>query len=229
MPLNGIVFDFDGVIADTERLHLKAYQQVLSARSLSLDPATYYDRYLGYDDVGVFKAIATDSAIDLDDRELARLVDEKGRRFDALLDGEAVLYADAADCIRELSSMVPLGIASGALRAEIDSILSAAQLRQHFHVVVGADDVAHSKPAPDSYQRAVRLLNPDVAVPSWHSFVAIEDSRWGLESACAAGLKTIGITNTYPATELTSADVIIDSLSAIDRSMLDRLCERSGV
>ena len=225
MPLSGVVFDFDGVIADTERLHLQAYQQVLAPRSMSLAPATYYDRYLGFDDVGVFKALAADAGLELDQRELARLLDEKGRRFDALLEGETVLYADAPDCIRELSSMVPLGIASGALRDEIDRILSAAHLRQHFQVVVGADDVAKSKPAPDTYRRAVVLLSPDAGGPSWRSFVAIEDSRWGLESAHAAGLKTIGITNNYPASELTGADVIVDGLSAIDRPLLDRLCE----
>ena len=225
MPLSGVVFDFDGVIADTERLHLQAYQQVLAPRSMSLDPRTYYDRYLGFDDVGVFKALAAYAGLELDQRELARLLDEKGRRFGALLEGEAVLYADAPDCIRDLSSMVPLGIASGALRDEIDRILSAAHLRQHFQVVVGADDVAKSKPAPDTYRRAVVLLSPDAAVRSGRSFVAIEDSQWGLESAHAAGLKTIGITNTYPASKLTGADVIVDSLSAIDRPLLDRLCE----
>ncbi len=224
MPLLGVVFDFDGVIADTERLHLKAYQQVLTDRSLSLDRATYYDRYLGYDDIGVFKALAADLTFDLDERELARLVDEKGRRFEALLDCETVLYAGAADCIRNLASTAPLGIASGALRHEIDRVLSDGQLRDHFQAVVGADDVAKSKPAPDAYRRAVTLLSPDAAVPSWHSFVAIEDSSWGLESARAAGLKTIGITNTYPATVLTAADVIVDTLSAIDRSLLERLC-----
>ena len=224
MPLLGVVFDFDGVIADTEGLHLKAYQQVLEARSLSLDRAAYFDRYLGYDDVGVFKAFAADSAMEFDERELARLVDEKGRRFEALLDGEQVLYTGAAECIRDLASAVPLAIASGALRHEIDRILSAAKLRQHFQAVVDANDVAHAKPAPDAYQHAVGLLSQDADVPSWHSFVAIEDSRWGLESARSAGLKTIGITNTYPAAALADADVVVDNLSAVDRRFLDRLC-----
>lgn len=224
MPLLGVVFDFDGVIADTENLHLKAYQKVLQTRSLSLDRAAYFDRYLGYDDVGVFKAFAADLAIELDEHELTRLIDEKGHRFDALLDGAQVLYAGASECIRDLASEVPLAIASGALRHEINRILSAAELRHLFRVVVDANDVANAKPAPDAYQRAVDLISPNDDVASRGSFVAIEDSRWGLESARSAGLRTIGITNTYSAAALADADIIVDNLSAIDRRLLDRLC-----
>ncbi len=85
MSLLGVVFDFDGVIANTEALHLRAYQDVLSGSALSLSEAAYYEHYLGYDDVGVFTHLSQDQGATLDRDDLRRLIDEKGRRFEALV------------------------------------------------------------------------------------------------------------------------------------------------
>lgn len=224
MALKGVVFDFDGVLADTERLHLAAYQHVLAERGLTLATETYYRRYLGYDDVGVLQAATADAGMNVDSSAVAQLVEAKCRRFEALLDGADVLFAGAARCVRSLSDTLPLAIASGALRHEIERILSAARLRSHFQAIVGADDVQHSKPAPDAYRQAVRRLLPAGTAPPWSSFVAVEDSRWGLQSARAAGLRTIGITHTYPATDLADADVVVETLGSIDCALLERLC-----
>ena len=60
MSLHAIVFDFDGVIADSERLHLRAYQDVLRPEGMELSDRDYYDRYLGYDDLGVFRELGKD-------------------------------------------------------------------------------------------------------------------------------------------------------------------------
>ena len=66
MPLAGVIFDFDGVLADSEPLHLRAYQEVLAPRSIALSTTDYYDRYLGFDDVGVFRAVARDQGRELE-------------------------------------------------------------------------------------------------------------------------------------------------------------------
>ena len=223
MPLSGVIFDFDGVIADTEGLHLRAYQDTLADTPLSVEREAYYARYLGYDDVGVFTRLAHDQGQPLADSELTRLIAEKGRRFDALLDTTQPLFPGAADCIRRLAKVTTLAIASGALHEEIERILNDAGIREHFAAIVAADDVVRSKPAPDTYQQAVRLLT-DSAPPTWSSYVAIEDSQWGLEAARAAGLKSIAITNSYPAAVLTAADLVVDHLSDVDRDVLEQLC-----
>ena len=223
MPLSGVVFDFDGVIADTEGLHLRAYQDTLADTPLSVERDAYYERYLGYDDVGVFTRLAHDQGQPLADGELTRLIAEKGRRFDALLDTEQPLFPGAADCIRRLAKMTPLAIASGALHEEIERILNDAGLREHFATIVAADDVVRSKPAPDTYQKAVRHLSGSTP-PRWSSYVAVEDSQWGLEAARGAGLKSIAITNSYPAAALTGADLVVDHLSDVDHDVLERLC-----
>ena len=222
MGLRGVVFDFDGVIANTEALHLRAYQDTLEATTMSLTKEAYYERYLGYDDVGVFTTIARDQASPLGEDELKRLILEKGPRFDTLVGSAEILFPGAADCIRRLGVTTRLAIASGALHEEIDKILDAVGLGPYFVTIVAADDVQHSKPAPDSYREAVRRLTDGVE-PEWSSFVAIEDSQWGLEAARAAGLKTIAITNSYPAPVLAAADLVVDHLSTVDRDLLERL------
>jgi beta-phosphoglucomutase len=223
MPLSGVIFDFDGVIADTEGLHLRAYQDTLADTPLSVERDAYYARYLGYDDVGVFTSLARDQGQPLADGELKRLIAEKGRRFDALLDTVQPLFPGAADCIRRLAKVTTLAIASGALHEEIERILSDTGLREHFAAIVAADDVVRSKPAPDAYQEAVRRLSGSAA-PRWNSYVAIEDSQWGLEAARAAGRKSIAITNSYSAAVLTGADLVVTHLSDVDHDVLERLC-----
>src|SRR5262249_5973849 len=101
-------------------------------------------------------------------------------------------------------------------------ILSRINLRDRFSVVVGAGDTPKSKPAPDPYLRAIELLRDGAGlhdVPA-HSFVAIEDSRWGIDSALAAGLTCVGITNSYPAAELTTAHLVVSTLAEISAERL---------
>jgi beta-phosphoglucomutase-like phosphatase (HAD superfamily) len=106
-----------------------------------------------------------------------------------------------------MAEAFPLGIASGALRHEIEAILRAGALDAHFRFIVASGETTAGKPAPDPYLRAAALHGVDPA-----ECVAIEDSRWGIESARLAGMKTVGITHSYPASELTAADAVIDRL-----------------
>jgi beta-phosphoglucomutase len=228
-PLLGVVFDFDGVIADTERLHLQAYQDVLRNRGMTLSREDYEARYLGFDDVGVFTTVAADLRFALDRDELERLIEAKGRRYTELVGAGEVVFPDAPECIERLAGDLVLGIASGALHQEIEDILNDAGLRMHFSAIVAADDVEHAKPAPDGYARAVELLSAELGrPPSPSGFVAIEDSRWGIEAAVAAGLPCVGITTTYDAGALTGAAAIVSRLADVDRRSLAALCQRHG-
>jgi len=216
----GVVFDFDGVLADSEGLHLAAFQDVLSARGWTLARATYFDRYLGYDDRDLLETFLADHDIQVPPAELDAIVAEKGRRYDARVQGNNILFPAAAACVARLRGAFALGIASGSLHEEIADILRANNLQQAFEVVVGADDVAQSKPAPDSYAAAVERLGvrPQDAV-------AIEDSHWGLTAARAAGLRTIAITTSYPRHALQTADAVIDSLDEVTPEFISRLME----
>jgi beta-phosphoglucomutase-like phosphatase (HAD superfamily) len=90
---------------------------------------------------------------------------------------------------------------------------------------VAAEDTPLSKPAPDPYLRAVSLLTAVVGSDLMASeCVALEDSHWGLESARAAGLRTVGVAQTYDRTMLAEADLVIDSIGNLDLRELARLC-----
>ena len=216
--IRGVVFDFDGVIVDSEPLHLRAYQEVLERRGISLTTEEYYGTYLGYNDADMLRLVFRDHAIPVDERQFAEILEEKMRVFDDIIMTADALYPGARACIERLATAFPLGIASGALPHEIKMILERTNLGRYFRFIVGSGDTPNSKPAPDPYQRAAQLHR---LPPS--NCVAIEDSRWGLESARSAGMKTIGITHTYPAEQLGSPDVVVTSLEEITIELLRSL------
>jgi HAD superfamily hydrolase (TIGR01509 family) len=208
--IQALVFDFDGVLADSEPLHLFAYQEVLSSYGVTLSREDYYSRYLGFDDVGMFTRLAEAQGWPMDADRLETLVAEKGRVFDEAIESKDVLYPGAAACIERMAAEFPLGIASGALRHEIEAILRRGGLDGYVRFIVASGETPRSKPAPDPYRRASELHGLPAA-----ACLAIEDSLWGIESAQAAGLPCIAVTHTYPAAELTPADRIVESLAEI--------------
>jgi beta-phosphoglucomutase-like phosphatase (HAD superfamily) len=218
MSLRAIVFDFDGVIANSEPLHFLAFRDLLAGEGVTLSERDYYDRYLGFDDVGVFRAVGVETTR-IDD-----LVKQKAVRLEALERDVSILFPGAAAAIRRLAASVPLAIASGAIGAEIRRVLEREHLSQFFVAVVSADDTAKSKPAPDPYLRVVAQLDAACGGHlSARDCVAIEDSRWGLESARTAGLRTVGITHTYDARTL-AADLVIDALDRLEIGSLRSIC-----
>ena len=225
MALRAIVFDFDGVIANSEPLHFGAFRDVLAGAGVELSKQDYYARYLGFDDVGVFTTLGADRGKAWSARNVADFVADKALRLEELERDVSVIFPGAADAIRRAAAAMPIAIASGALGPEIRRILNGAQLTQHFVAIVSAEDTPASKPAPDPYVRAVQLLAGSVQGPALKpsECVAIEDSRWGLESARAAGLRTVGVTNSYDAGELAIADLVIPSLAELNIADLHRL------
>jgi beta-phosphoglucomutase len=210
MTITGVIFDFDGVIVDSESLHLRAFQRVLAARGWTLTTADYYARYLGYSDLATFEAFARHEGLTLAREEISGLVVDKTDVFAELTAAGPVVFASAPACIRRLAETFTLAIASGSFRHEIVEVLLHAGLQECFAAVVGADDVNESKPDPAPYLEAARRLN----LPP-NACVAIEDAPWGLESARRAGLRTIGITHTYARERLTDADVVVASLDEV--------------
>ena len=225
MPLRAIVFDFDGVIANSEPLHFRAFRDILAKSNVDLTERDYYQRYLGFDDFGVFTTIGDDRGQEWSPRDVADFVADKALRLEELERDVSVLFSGAADAIRRAAAAVPIAIASGALGPEIRRILNKAGLTRYFSAIVSAEDTPLGKPAPDPYERAVTLLRATIQGPPLQpsECVAIEDSRWGLESARAAGLRTVGVTNSYDAAELTLADLVIGSLTDLDIEDLRRL------
>jgi beta-phosphoglucomutase len=216
--IRAIVFDFDGVLANSEPLHLRSYQAVLGELGLTLGRDEYYQEYLGFDDVTAFRTLSERRGLGWSERDIAGILARKTLILDDILGSTNVLYPEAVACVERLGAAMPLGIASGALRHEIQAILRQANLEHRFKFIVAAGDTTSGKPAPDPYRRAARLHG----LPPEHC-VAIEDSRWGIESAKDAGLHCVGITQTYAAGELPGADAIISSLDEFTVELLAKL------
>src|ERR1051326_8143090 len=113
--LKAVVFDFDGVIADTEPLHLRAYQTLLRPEGIELTREAYYTRYLGFDDEDLFEAVAQDQKVEIDAEPVDRWIAAKTRIIEQLLTEGSVLFPGAASCIQTLAAQFPLAVASGAL------------------------------------------------------------------------------------------------------------------
>jgi len=247
MRLQAVVFDFDGVIADTEPLHLVALQRVFAERNLSLTRDEYFDRYLGYDDATLLAELLRDRGLTMAPEHRRAVLAEKARHYHRLIADSPPIMPGVADRIRAWSERVPIAVASGALREEIDEMLTRAGVRSCVRVVVAAGEVASGKPAPDPYRRAVELLEKErrrsgcgsvAGAPAERQgdqesatggidpagCVAIEDSRWGIESARAAGLRTVAVTTSYRASALAGADLVVDGVTALDLDQLERLC-----
>ena len=227
MSLRAIVFDFDGVIANSEPLHFRGYRDVLAEEGVTLTEPDYYARYLGFDDVGAFQAIGAEQGASWTRARVDDLVARKAVRLELLERDVSILFPGAAAAIRRASAAMPIAIASGARGAEIRRVLERENLLTCFAAIVAAEDTPVSKPAPDPYLRALALLAPATGANlRGAECVAIEDSVWGLASARSAGLKTVGVTHTYEASALTTADRVIGGLDALDSEQLVNVCSR---
>ena len=222
--LRAIVFDFDGVIANSEPLHYLAFQDVLGQSGITFLEKEYYDRYLGYDDLGVFKAVAADRGLSWTVDRIAGFVQFKAAVLERLEQNTSILFPGADAAIRRAAAIVPLAIASGALGTEIRRVLVREGLMSYFKAIVSAEDTPVSKPAADPYRRALVQLAEAIGAPLLPAeCVAIEDSPWGLLSAKAAGLRTVAVAHTYERGAL-DADLVIPSVGYLDMESLGQLC-----
>ncbi len=214
-----VVFDFDGVIADTERLHCDMFLKVLEPHRISFTWEEYVDRYMGCDDRDAFrKAFRLAGREELDERQLKKLVDTKSRQFlEAIRDGVQT-YPGVIPLIKTLHAAgIPLAICSGALRSDLDPILSRLGIACYFALIVSADDVRKGKPDPEGYMRAFRelTLTRRAKISSVGACLAVEDTPDGIKAAKRAGLSVLAVTNSHPAAELSWADFVTDSLEDV--------------
>lgn len=225
VPLAAVIFDFDGVLADSEPVHLAVFQTVLDSVGITLTPEEYYEKYLGYSDRDAFIQVFADRGVTMDPAGLEVLLETKKGLFPEAI-GDHALYPGAAACIARVAAHVPIAIASGALRHEIELILDRSGQRAHFPVIVAAGETPRSKPSPDPYARAFELLKTSGALPATASpadVVAIEDSEWGLQSARGAGLRTMAVLTSYGRDSLPSAETHLASIADVTIEHLEAL------
>lgn len=226
-----VVFDFDGVIVDSEPLHWAAFQEILEPAGLGFSWDDYLAHYLGFDDRDAIREAFRRHGRPGADAELGRLIDAKAAAFETLVAERGVKpYPGVVELIGRLSGRVPLALCSGALRRDIEPILRKLSLGRAFDVKVTADDVAASKPDPRSYVVAVDRLKaayPDRGVEAGLC-VAIEDTPAGIAAARGAGLLVLAVQNSYPAAKLGAAARVVASLEPVDERFLASMVAGAG-
>ncbi len=223
--LAGVIFDFDGVIVDTEPLHYRAFQEILEPLGLGYGWDRYVADYLGFDDRDAFREAFGSRGLILGDAELGELVHRKGEAFLEIIAGGVKPYPGTLELISEISGRLPLAICSGALRSDILPILEQFGLGSVFDVIVTADDVAASKPDPACYRMTLERLA--VSFPgrgiAAESCIVIEDTPGGIAAARGAGIAVVGVTNSYPPERLTGTIRIVASLAELTPEELSLL------
>src|SRR5712691_8307516 len=221
--IEAILFDFNGVIIDDERIHLKAYREVLAAEDVSLTDEEYFP-CLGMDDAAFVRAAFARAGRPLTDEGMRAVIDREHGLHRAFITEELPVSPGVVTFIKAASRKYQLGIVSMAERSEIDHVLKLARIVDCFSVVLSAEPGLKHKPAPDCYERALDLLNAhrraDRKLPLMaRECLAIEDAPPGIEAAHAAGMRTIGVTNTVSDAELRAAGAEVVTASLADWSV----------
>jgi beta-phosphoglucomutase-like phosphatase (HAD superfamily) len=126
-------------------------------------------------------------------------------------DGRTI-YQDMREVVRWAASVVPIGIVSGAARAEILPVIEAAGIAELFTAVVTSDDVEHGKPHPEGYVIGLERLRDRVPDLSPGDVAVIEDTEAGVLAAKAAGMRCLALLGTMPPERLAAADELIERL-----------------
>jgi HAD superfamily hydrolase (TIGR01509 family) len=219
------LFDYNGVLVDDEAVHLAAFRDVLSPLGVEISEAEYVERYLGFDDVGAFRAILQDRGRTPSDADVAGLVEAKKPFYLERARGALKGFPGAAELVRRRAARGPVAIVSGALRHEIHLGLDLLGVRDLVRAIVSAEDARRSKPDPEGYLLGLDALS---LTNARGKCVVVEDSLAGVESARAASLACVAVGHSYPLDELRAAgaDLVVPSLDAITEEALGALFER---
>jgi beta-phosphoglucomutase len=184
---DAILFDFDGVLIDSEPVHFACWREIIKPFGIKLDWDTYCEQGIGVSDRDLIAFLCRQAEPPLPPDLLMAEYPRKKETFIARMAGaEGALAEDVRTLLEELSLGYWLGVVTSSGRTEVEPILEAAGVRQLFDVAVFGGDVKRLKPAPDPYLMAVDRLGVK-------SVLVIEDSAAGLASARAAGLDAVAI------------------------------------
>jgi len=217
--IKAIFFDFNGVIIDDEMIQMKSYAEVLRSHDINLTEEMYFSG-LGMDDLTFVRAMFSKANKTISDSVLRDVIESKTKVHREVIKDELPFFPGVLTFLKATSRHFALGLVSMANQKEVSYVFERARLDPLFSVVVTAEDTSVCKPAPDCYAAGLRKLNEkrqrERLLPLLPGeCLAIEDSPPGIESARAAGMRTLAVTNTVGEDPLRAAgaDVVTHSLS----------------
>jgi len=221
-----VIFDFDGVITDSEVLHLRAFNQSLVPYGVEISTKDYYTNYLGFSDFDCYKTLIDNGLLKIDERQIDGIIKEKSEIFEVLMKTEGRTIEGVHEFLQMLEkNKIPMAICSGSLMVEIEVMLEESGLRHFFAEIVSAEQVKKGKPHPEGFLLALQKLNKNCHPPiAAGECIIIEDSHWGLQAGKAAGMHTVAVTNSYEAGQLTIAEKIVAHLNELTINEMQQLC-----
>jgi HAD superfamily hydrolase (TIGR01509 family) len=214
--LKAVVFDMDGVIADSEPIHVKAEKESLLAYGVRLSDEELHG-FMGFGIEPMLEKLIEKYRVDVDPGTLYR-AHQANLMNQMRLSVEPI--PGSVELIRLLRDLgIPVGLASSAFRQLVDLVLGKFGIRSSFRIVVTVDDITKSKPDPEIYLKAAERLGADAG-----ACLAIEDSTNGVRAAKAAGMSCVGFRSPNSLNQdLGAADRIVDDLREIGIDTLREL------
>jgi beta-phosphoglucomutase len=218
--LSATLFDYNGVLVDDEVVHLEAFRDVLGPLGVQVSERDYWERYLGFDDAGAFRAMLEDAGQRVSAERIAALIEAKRPHYLARARGALRAFDGAAELVRARANAGPVGIVSGALRDEIALGIELLDVKDVVEFVISAEDTTASKPDPEGYRIAVERLGA-----SAQRVIVIEDSLAGVQAAKAAGLACIAVAHSYELAQLRAAgaDLVAAHIRDLTPAMFEQL------
>jgi len=223
-----VIFDFDGVIADSESGHFEAFRQVCQQDGIDLTWQQYCQKYLGYTDIDCTANILTDFGKEASPARIDDVVRRKGVLFARYIEQNSIIMPGVIALLEDLRNHnILCSICSGALDREIKFILQQDRLTHFFKAIVAAEHVTRGKPDPQGYNLCLSstndLLPPNQDPIQTDQCVVIEDSHWGIQAAHAANMRCLAVATTYPPEQLHIADMAANSLTQVNAKTLNQI------
>jgi len=192
-----LLFDIDGTLADTDALHVQAFNQIFGPRGHLFDRARASKELLGFSNVSIAERFLAEEPLE----RRAAIMAEKEAAFRKLASGQIKPLAGLMTLLALADrAAIPMIAVTNAPRANAEMMLSGLGIADRFKAIIIGDELPHGKPHPMPYLEGLRAVNatPDLSL-------AFEDSRSGIQSASAAGIATIGIRTSLSHDEMVAA------------------------
>lgn len=208
-----LLFDIDGTLADTDALHLEAFNQILGPHGQVFDQARFSKELQGFSNASISERFLADEP----PSRQAAIMAEKEAAFRKLVSGQIRPVAGLMTLLALADrASIPMVAVTNAPRLNAEMLLSGLGIMHRFKALIIGDELAHGKPHPMPYVEGLRAVSaaPDLSL-------AFEDSRSGIQSACAAGIATIGMRTSLGHADLVAAGALTTADTFEDPELIE--------